>query len=50
MTVQFARTVSWTIPSIFLAGFSLAALLRKIDVVWVVLSGAGAAALSSILF
>ena len=41
VTVQFAAAVSWTVPSIFLALAAFAALWFKIDILWVVLVGAG---------
>ena len=41
VTVQFARAASWNITS---AALALAALLGKVNVVWVVLGGAAASA------
>jgi chromate transporter len=39
VTVQFALDVSWDAPRIVLAGAALAALLLKVDVLWVVVVG-----------
>ena len=39
VTVQFALDVSWDAPRIVLAGTALAALLLKVDVLWVVVVG-----------
>jgi chromate transporter len=41
VTIQFAMAVSWTMPSIFLALAAFAALWFKVDILWVVLVGAG---------
>jgi chromate transporter len=41
VTVQFAIAASWTVQAIFLAVASFAALWFKIDILWVVLVGAG---------
>ncbi len=41
VTVQFALAVSWTVPAIFLGMAAFAALWFKIDILWVVLVGAG---------
>jgi chromate transporter len=45
VTIQFARLVSWNAASVTLALLALVALLRKVDVVWVVLAGAAVAAM-----
>jgi hypothetical protein len=45
MAVQFARLMPWRVSSAMVAGLALIALLRKVDVVWVVLVGAVASAL-----
>ena len=39
VTCQFARLTPWNVPSALIAALALAALLYKIDVVWVVLAG-----------
>ncbi len=39
VTIQFALGVSWDIPRVVLAGAALAALLFRVDVLWVVLVG-----------
>ena len=39
VTIQFALDVPWDIPRAVLAGASLAALLFKVEVLWVVLAG-----------
>jgi chromate transporter len=39
VTIQFALDVPWDIPRTLLAGSTLAALLLKVDVLWVVLVG-----------
>jgi len=39
VTIQFAGGVSWDVPKIVLAGAALVALVLKVDVLWVVLSG-----------
>jgi len=44
VTVQFARAASWNVPSAAIAALALAALLGKVNVVWVVLGGAAASA------
>lgn len=41
VTVQFALAVFWTVPAILLAAAAFAALYFKIDILWVVLFGAG---------
>ncbi len=41
VTVQFAIAASWTAPSILLAVAAFVALRFKIDILWVVLAGAG---------
>jgi len=41
VTVHFATAASWTVPSILLATAAFAALRFKIDILWVVLVGAG---------
>jgi chromate transporter len=41
VTVQFALAASWTAPAILLSAAAFAALWFKIDVLWVVLVGAG---------
>jgi len=38
VTIQFARSVPWGIPSILIGTFAFAALVRKINVLWVVLA------------
>jgi len=43
VTVQFALEVAWTVPSTLLALASFVALWRKVDIMWVVLVGAGLA-------
>lgn len=40
VAIQFARLTSWTAASVVIAGLALVALLRKVDVHWVVLAGA----------
>jgi chromate transporter len=40
ITVQFTRAMHWTAPGAALSAGALAALLLKVDVVWVVLGGA----------
>lgn len=44
VTVQFALAASWTAPSILLATAAFVALRFKIDILWVVLVGAGVSA------
>lgn len=44
VAVQFARAASWSLPSVLIAALALAALLAKVNVVWVVLGGAAASA------
>jgi len=46
VTVTFAIAIPWSIPAVILAGAALAALRLKVDILWVVLVGAGV----SILF
>jgi chromate transporter len=41
VTVQFAMAVFWTVPAILLALAAFAALWFKVDILWVVLVGAG---------
>jgi chromate transporter len=41
VTIQFCTAVSWTAPSVFLAVAAFAALWFKLDILWVVLLGAG---------
>lgn len=41
VTIQFARAASWSMPAILLALAAFVALRLKIDVLWVVLVGAG---------
>ncbi|MGO8898378.1 MAG: chromate efflux transporter [Isosphaeraceae bacterium] len=45
VTVQFAHLTAWNVPSVIIAALALAALLNKIDVLWVVLAGAVVSAL-----
>jgi chromate transporter len=45
VTAEFARLMPWNAPSAIIAGLALAALLLKVDVLWVVLAGAVASAL-----
>jgi chromate transporter len=45
VAIQFARLTAWNIPSAIIAGLALLALLRTVDVVWVVLGGALVSAL-----
>jgi len=45
VTVHFATAASWTVPSILLAAAAFVALRFKIDVLWVVLVGAGVSVL-----
>ena len=40
VTIHFARVVPWSVPTAFIALGGLVALLRKVDVFWVVLAGA----------
>ena len=44
VTIQFAIAASWTAPSILLATAAFVALRFKIDILWVVLVGAGVSA------
>jgi chromate transporter len=44
VTVHFATVAPWSIPSGIIAGAALVALLLKVDVLWVVLAGAGISA------
>ena len=39
VTIQFALDVPWDVPRVLLAGAALAALLLRVDVLWVVLAG-----------
>jgi chromate transporter len=41
VAINFGLAVSWTIPGIILAVAALIALRLKVDIVWVVLAGAG---------
>ena len=41
VAINFGLAVSWTIPGIMLAAAALAALRFKVDILWVVLVGAG---------
>jgi chromate transporter len=45
VTAEFARLTAWNLPSAIMAALALAALLLKVDVLWVVLVGAVASAL-----
>jgi len=45
VTVQFAHLTAWNVPSVIIAALALAALLNKIDVLWVVLAGGVVSAL-----
>ena len=45
VTIRLALHVQWDWPHLFLAGAALAALLKKIDLLWVVLAGATVALL-----
>jgi chromate transporter len=45
VAIQFARDVSWTIPGAVLTVVALTALRLKVDILWVVLAGAGIAVL-----
>lgn len=45
VAIQFVRLTSWSVPSAVIAGVAMVALLRKVDVHWVVLGGAAASAL-----
>ena len=45
VTVQFARLTLWNAPSAIVAALALTALLCNVDVLWVVLAGAGLSAL-----
>src|SRR3989304_4738450 len=40
VTLRFAGNVPWDVPHLLLAGGALIALLRKVDILWVVLIGA----------
>ena len=42
VTIRFALNVHWDLPHIALAGAALAALLLKVDLLWVVLAGTAA--------
>ncbi|MHB8055120.1 MAG: chromate efflux transporter, partial [Candidatus Aminicenantales bacterium] len=44
VTIQFGLAVMWNVPLILIAAFSFVALLRKVNVMWVVLAGAVASA------
>ena len=44
VTIHFAWLTPWNVRSAILAGLALLALLRKVDVVWVVLGGAAVSA------
>ena len=41
VAINFGVAVSWTIPGVILAAGALAALRLKVDILWVVLAGAG---------
>jgi chromate transporter len=41
VTVQFGIAASWTAPAVFLALAAFTALWFKIDILWVMLVGAG---------
>lgn len=41
VTVRFVFNISWDFPRLFIAGGALAALLMKVDLLWVVLLGTG---------
>jgi chromate transporter len=41
VAINFGLAVSWTIPGVILAVAALAALRLKVDILWVVLAGAG---------
>jgi chromate transporter len=45
VTIHFARAVPWSLPAVVIAGGGLVALLRKVDVLWVVLAGAAISAI-----
>jgi chromate transporter len=45
--VKFALPIPWDVPRILLTGFALAALLNKVDILWVVAAGV---ALSIVIF
>jgi chromate transporter len=40
VTIRFAGAISWDVPRLLLAGTAFIALLRKVDILWVVLIGA----------
>jgi chromate transporter len=40
VTIRFAGAISWDVPRLLLAGAAFIALLRKVDILWVVLIGA----------
>jgi chromate transporter len=40
VTMRFAWNIPWDVPRIMLAGVAWIALLRKVDILWVVLLGA----------
>lgn len=44
VTAEFARLMPWNVPAAIIAVLALAALLLKVDVLWVVLAGAVASA------
>lgn len=44
VTIRFARVAPWSLPSAIIAGAALFALLRKVDVAWVVLVGGAVSA------
>jgi chromate transporter len=41
VAVSFGLSVAWSIPAVILAVLAFAALLLKVDILWVVLVGAG---------
>jgi chromate transporter len=45
VTIQFARLTPWSVSSAIIASLALLALVRKVDVLWVVLAGATVSAL-----
>ena len=46
VTIHFARLVPWNVPAAIIGALALVALLLKLDVLWVVLAGAVASALT----
>jgi hypothetical protein len=47
LTVRFALDVKWDVPFALLALGALTALLRKVDILWVILAGT---AMSTLLY